>query len=92
MNNYESEIILKSKFSLNSFYDEYWDTISRVLNGERILVIQKTGFGKSLYYQFTATQLVGLIIIFHPLITLIRDQIKTLRKKGINAAAINSEE
>lgn len=83
---------LKSIFGIEHFYDEQWDAISRILNGERILMIQRTGFGKSLCYQFPATQFQGLTIIFSPLIALMRDQVEGLRKKGIAAAYINSEQ
>ena len=62
-------------FGIERFYDEQWDAISRLLNGERILMIQKTGFGKSLCYQFPATQFPGLTIVFSPLIALMRDQV-----------------
>lgn len=92
MTRFEAENKLKEQFGLNSFFDEQWDAISKVMNGERILMIQKTGFGKSLCYQFPATQFEGLTIIFSPLIALMRDQIKNLLSRGIEAAAINSEE
>ena len=92
MTRLESENKLKREFGLTSFYDEQWDAISKVMNGERILMIQKTGFGKSLCYQFPATQFNGLTITFSPLIALMRDQVKNLRSRGIEAAAINSEE
>ena len=92
MTRLEAENKLEREFGLNSFYDEQWDAISKVMNGEKILIIQKTGFGKSLCYQFPATQFNGLTIIFSPLIALMRDQVKNLQSRGIEAAAINSEE
>ncbi|RLD55936.1 MAG: RecQ family ATP-dependent DNA helicase, partial [Bacteroidetes bacterium] len=55
-------------------------------------LIEKTGFGKSLCFQFPATQFEGLTIIFSPLIALMRDQVNGLVKKGINAKFINSEQ
>ena len=57
-----------------------------------MLLIEKTGFGKSLCYQFPATQFDGLTIIFSPLIALMRDQVRGLNEKGINARFINSEQ
>lgn len=83
---------LKDIFGLDHFYDEQWEAISRILKGERILMIQRTGFGKSLCYQFPATQFSGLTVIFSPLIALMRDQVNSLKKKGIPAAFINSEQ
>jgi ATP-dependent DNA helicase RecQ len=42
----EAEIILQRTFRLSCFYDEQWNTIEKILNGERVLLIEKTGFGK----------------------------------------------
>ncbi len=92
MNREEAEIKLKKIFGIDHFYDEQWEAIRRILNGERILMIQRTGFGKSLCYQFPATQFSGITVIFSPLIALMRDQVKTLNSKGIPAKYINSEQ
>ena len=92
MNREEAEIKLKRIFGLAHFYDEQWEAIRRILNGERILIIQRTGFGKSLCYQFPATQYSGVTVIFSPLIALMRDQVKALNNKGISARYINSEQ
>jgi len=81
---------LRRIFNLDHFYDEQWETIERLLNGERVLVIEKTGFGKSLCYQFTATQLPGMTVIFSPLIALMRDQVAYLQSLGIPSECINS--
>ena len=92
MNRQEHEIRLKRIFGIDHFYDEQWDAISRILNGERILMIERTGFGKSLCYQYPATQFPGITVIFSPLIALMRDQVKSLNSKGISAKYINSEQ
>lgn len=92
MNRENAEIELKRIFGIDHFYDEQWEAIQRILNGERILMIQRTGFGKSLCYQFPATQFDGITVIFSPLIALMRDQVKALNKKGIPARYINSEQ
>lgn len=88
----EAEIRLKSIFGLDHFYDEQWTAIERILRGERILMIERTGFGKSLCYQFPATQFEGVTVIFSPLIALMRDQVRSLHNRGISAAYINSEQ
>lgn len=92
MTRQEAEAKLKRIFGLDHFYDEQWRAIERLLRGERILMIERTGFGKSLCYQFPATQFKGVTIIFSPLIALMRDQVRSLCKKGISAAYINSEQ
>ena len=45
---HEQENKLKQTFGLDRFYDDQWETIDRILKGERVLLIEKTGFGKSL--------------------------------------------
>ena len=92
MDRLENETKLKQIFGIEHFYDEQWDAIQRILDGERILMIQRTGFGKSLCYQYPATQFSGLTIVFSPLIALMRDQVKSLNSKGIPAKFINSEQ
>ena len=81
---------LKQVFGLDHFYDEQWETIERLLNGERVLMIERTGFGKSLCYQYPATQLPGITIIFSPLIALMRDQVAYLQSLDISCECVNS--
>ncbi|SDH46897.1 RecQ family ATP-dependent DNA helicase [Bacteroides ovatus] len=88
----QAEVTLKQVFGLEHFFDEQWNTIERLLNGERMLLIECTGFGKSLCYQFPAVLLDGVTIIFSPLIALMRDQVKNLNKRNIPARYINSEQ
>ncbi|MEX0597534.1 MAG: RecQ family ATP-dependent DNA helicase, partial [Candidatus Paceibacterota bacterium] len=89
---YEEENKLKQTFGLDSFYDDQWETIDRILKGERVLLIEKTGFGKSLCFQYPATVFKGTTVIFSPLIALMRDQVKKLNSLGIAAKCINSEQ
>lgn len=88
----EAEIKLKRIFGFDKFYDEQWITIEKLLRGERMLLIERTGYGKSLCFQFPATQFNGITIIFSPLIALMRDQVRSLNEKGIAAKYINSEQ
>lgn len=89
---YNQENKLKQTFGLERFYDDQWETIDRILKGERVLLIEKTGFGKSLCFQYPATVFQGITVIFSPLIALMRDQVKKLNKLGIAAKCINSEQ
>ena len=89
---HEAEVELKRIFGFEYFYDEQWKAIERILRGERILMIERTGFGKSLCYQFPATLFDGVTVVFSPLIALMRDQVRSLCKRGIPAAYINSEQ
>ena len=92
MNRQEAEVVLQKNFGLNRFYDEQWTTIEKILNGERVLLIEKTGFGKSLCFQFPAILLKGTTVIFSPLIALMRDQVNKLASCGISAKCVNCEQ
>jgi len=92
MNRQEAEVVLRNRFQLSRFYDEQWTTIERLLLGERVLLIEKTGFGKSLCFQFPAILFKGITVVFSPLIALMRDQAKKLSSLGIPAKCINSEQ
>lgn len=92
MNRQEAETLLKRTFNIDRFYDKQWESIEKILKGERVLLIEKTGFGKSLCFQFPAILFKGTTVIFSPLIALMRDQVKNLNNLGIAAKCINSEQ
>ncbi|MBW6411013.1 RecQ family ATP-dependent DNA helicase [Clostridium sp. YB-6] len=77
------------------FHDGQWEAIENALNNKRTLVIQKTGWGKSIVY-FLASKLIkekrgGVTILVSPLLSLMRNQIESAEKIGIRALTINSE-
>lgn len=88
----QAEELLRRRFNLNRFYDEQWETVEGLLNGQRILLIHRTGFGKSLCYQFPAILFDGITVVFSPLIALMRDQIQQLKSLGVSAECVNSEQ
>ena len=88
----EAEKLLLQRFGLASFHEEQWVAIQKIMHGERVLLIGKTGFGKSLCFQFPALLFEGITVIFSPLIALMRDQVKKLNDLGIAAYCINSEQ
>ncbi len=62
--------------------------------GERVLVVQRTGWGKSAVY-FLATALLrargaGPTLIVSPLLALMRDQVDAARRAGLRAVTVNS--
>lgn len=75
------------------FRDGQWGAIEALLQpGARLLVVQKTGWGKSVVY-FVATRLLrhrGPALIVSPLLALMRNQIELAKKFGLNAVSINS--
>lgn len=71
------------------------EAINRVLAGKRTLVVQKTGWGKSLVY-FLATKIIRMetdkvTLIISPLLALMNNQIESANKLGMNVKTLNSE-
>ena len=71
-----------------------WECIEGILKSQRQLVVQKTGWGKSMVY-FLGTRLLrdqgkGLTLLVSPLLSLMRNQIMAANRIGIVAETINS--
>lgn len=86
------------KIALNnpnaSFRDGQWESIEQLLNRNRVLVVQRTGWGKSMVY-FLATKLLreqgaGPTLLISPLLSLMRNQLEAAGRIGITARTINS--
>jgi len=75
--------------------DDQWTAIDALVSGRRrVLLVQRTGFGKSAVY-FVATALLrragaGPTVIVSPLLALMRNQVGAAAGAGIRAATINS--
>jgi ATP-dependent DNA helicase RecQ len=71
-----------------------WECIEALLARKRLLVVQRTGWGKSMVY-FLGTKLLreqgfGPTLLVSPLLSLMRDQIKAAERIGVKAETINS--
>ena len=72
------------------------DAIRHIVEGKsRLLVVQKTGWGKSFVY-FIATKLLreagfGPTLLVSPLLALMRNQIAAAQRMGVRASTINSD-
>jgi ATP-dependent DNA helicase RecQ len=78
-----------------TFRPGQWESIEQlVAAGARVLVVQRTGWGKSAVY-FIATRLLrdqgaGPTLLISPLLALMRNQLEMARRAGVRAATINS--
>ncbi len=82
--------ILHTNFGFDHFRDGQEQVITQVLNHQNTLAVMPTGGGKSLCYQIPALINPGVTIVVSPLLSLMKDQVDSLRQNGIAAAALNS--
>ncbi|KAL8366556.1 hypothetical protein RB595_010422 [Gaeumannomyces hyphopodioides] len=96
--------ILRQTFGCDSFRLEQEAAISSILHGRNAMVVMPTGGGKSLCYQVPAIAFEdmdlasgavepgahGITIIISPLLSLMRDQVNTLKRKGVAVESMDS--
>ncbi len=79
-----------------NFHNGQEEAIRHIVEGRgRLLVVQKTGWGKSFVY-FIATKLLreagsGTALLISPLLALMRNQIAASERMGVQAETINSD-
>ncbi len=93
---HEAESVLRRLAGADArLRDDQWRAIEAlVVERRRVLVVQRTGWGKSAVY-FVATALLrarggGATVIVSPLLSLMRNQVSAAERAGIRARTINS--
>lgn len=95
MRHIATEYLKTSLGAQAEFRPGQWEAIEALVRQQkRVLVVQRTGWGKSWVY-FIATKMLrargeGLTVIISPLLSLIRDQIRAIHSPGLRAESINS--
>ena len=97
MNKQEAQELLKTAVDDTDaeFRAGQWEAIDALVNHhQKMMVIERTGWGKSLVY-FISTRILrergaGPTVIISPLLALMRNQIEAAERLGIRAETINS--
>ena len=82
--------LLRTHFGHQQFRPGQERIVGAVLGGQDVLAVMPTGSGKSLCYQLPAVVLPGTTIVVSPLISLMKDQVDELNRRGIPAGALHS--
>src|SRR6478672_12387527 len=86
----DARAALREHFGYPAFRPGQEAAVESVLAGKDTLVVLPTGGGKSLCYQVPALMLPKLTVVISPLISLMKDQVDALAKRGLPATFINS--
>ena len=81
---------LKTHFGFDTFRPHQEEIITHLLEGGHALVIMPTGGGKSVCFQLPALLKPGFALVISPLISLMNDQVRSLRANGIVSGALHS--
>lgn len=81
---------LHTHFGHQDFRSAQQPIVEAALAGQDLLAVMPTGAGKSLCFQLPAMVLPGLTLVVSPLISLMKDQVDELVRRGIPAGALHS--
>lgn len=82
--------ILQKFYGYEDFRPGQKKVVESLLNRNNTVAIMPTGAGKSICFQIPALLFEGVTLVISPLISLMKDQVDSLRQLGIAAVYINS--
>ena len=91
----QADQIIKGLYGSGAkFRDGQYEAIEATMTRKRVLVVQRTGWGKSLIY-FVCTKLMrkeskGVTMVVSPLLVLMENQIEAATKMGLRCDVLNS--
>lgn len=84
------ESVLRERFGFEEFRSGQREIVEALLAGRSVLAVLPTSAGKSLCYQLPAVMLSGVALVVSPLLALMKDQVDALKRRGIQAARLDS--
>ncbi|CAH0719609.1 unnamed protein product, partial [Brenthis ino] len=84
------EKTLNNVFKIETFRPKQLSAINSTLSGQHTIVVMPTGAGKSLCYQLPALVKPGITVVISPLVSLMEDQVRSLKNKNISAMLMTS--
>ena len=75
--------LLKTHFGYDTFREGQEAVIDALLAGKDVLAVMPTGAGKSICYQVPALMLKGITLVISPLISLMKDQVRSLNQQDV---------
>ncbi|MBD5233725.1 MAG: RecQ family ATP-dependent DNA helicase [Bacteroidales bacterium] len=82
--------VLERYWGYTAFRPMQEEIVRSVLDGHDTIGLLPTGGGKSITFQVPALMLPGVTIVVTPLISLMKDQIDNLRRRGLHASCLHS--
>ena len=86
----QARLALQMHFGYSDFRPNQQNVVKALLSGRDALAVMPTGAGKSICYQIPGIVQTGCTLVISPLVSLMGDQVTSLRNSGVEAAYLNS--
>lgn len=86
----DAQTALNNTFGFDEFRKGQWEILDSCLRGKDVIAVLPTGGGKSICYQMAAVLLKKPVLVISPLISLMEDQVRSLRARGVPTGCVHS--
>ncbi|KAI6044885.1 P-loop containing nucleoside triphosphate hydrolase protein [Pisolithus marmoratus] len=84
--------LLREKFGHSGYKGKQKEIIEAAISGSDVFVLAPTGMGKSLCFQLPSiVSECGVSVVVSPLLALMKNQVASLREKGVAAVSLTSD-
>ena len=85
----QARLALEMHFGYQDFRPGQLGVVKALLSGKDALAVMPTGAGKSICYQVPGVVISGVALVISPLVSLMGDQVRSLREADVQAAFLN---